>query len=107
MSLKFFPDKIIGHYNLREKALMAMYTWKFGAACTVYQKPASWQTSFIANSWDDMATLKCNTHTVFRNMSPGPSGLICALTIFGVKYIGDKNLKHLFSVLRTEMYKVV
>ncbi len=26
---------------------------------------------------------------------------------FGIKYIGDKNLKHLFSALRTETYKIV
>ena len=26
---------------------------------------------------------------------------------FGVKYIGDENLKHLFQALRTEMYEIV
>jgi hypothetical protein len=61
------------------KPSMAMYTWKFDVACTVYHKPASWQTSYYANAWDNMATLKYNTCPVFGSASHAPSGLICAL----------------------------
>ncbi len=60
--------------------LTAMYTWKFGAACTVYHKLASWQTSHYANSLDNMATLKYNTHPDFGNTSPSLSSLICGPT---------------------------
>jgi hypothetical protein len=36
-----------------------------------------------------------------------PIWLKLCIDNFGVKYIGDENLKHLFSALRTETYKIV
>jgi hypothetical protein len=48
-----------------KKSSMAMYTWKFGAACTVYHKSASWQTSYYTNAWDNIATSKYNTSPGF------------------------------------------
>jgi hypothetical protein len=93
MSLKLFPDDIINHYNLREKALDGyVYTWRFDAACTVYHKLASWQINSYANAWDDMATSKYNTRPVFGSMSPTPSGLICAWTTLVSNILATKNL---------------
>ncbi len=62
------------------KPSMAMYPWRFDAACTVYYKLASWQTSSYDKAWVGMTTLKYNTHLVFGNTSHAPSGSICALT---------------------------
>jgi hypothetical protein len=62
------------------KPSMAMYTWKFDTACMVYHKPSSWQISYYANAYGDMATSKYNTCPVFGNTSPSQSGLICAST---------------------------
>jgi hypothetical protein len=89
------------------KPSIAMYTWKFGAACTVYHKPASWQTSYYPNTWDNMATSKYNTRLVFENTSPGPSGLICTSTTLVSNTLATKKFKHLFSALCTEAYKIV
>jgi hypothetical protein len=60
---------------------MAKYAWRFDAACTVYHKPASWQTNSYDNAWVSMATSKYNTSPVFGITSHTPSGLICATTI--------------------------
>jgi hypothetical protein len=63
MPPKLFPDDIINHYNLQEKALnVAKYTWRFNAAGTVYHMLASWQTSSFDNTWVGMATSKYITH---------------------------------------------
>jgi hypothetical protein len=79
------------------KLSTAMYTWKFGVACMGNHKPSSWQTSYYANAWDNgyfkLQHMPCLWKHVIDN--------------FGVKYISNKNLKHLFSALCTETYKIV
>jgi hypothetical protein len=89
------------------KPSMAMYIWRFGAACTVYHKPASWQTSYYANAWDGMATSKYNACLVFGNTSPSPSDLTCVLTTLVSNTLAMKISSTSFLLPHTETYKIV
>jgi hypothetical protein len=86
------------------KPLTAMYTLKFGAACTF--------SGIFANK---LLHQRLGQHGYFEvQQTPGlwkhvsqPIWFNLCIDNFGVKYIGDENLKHLFSVLHTETYKIV
>jgi hypothetical protein len=75
----FFQTTSLNTTICGRKLSMAMYTWRFDAACTVYHKPAYWQTSSYDITWVSMATSKYNTHPVFGSTFHAPSGSICAL----------------------------
>jgi hypothetical protein len=47
-----------------------------------------------------------HTHGFWKHISQ-PIWFNLCIDNFGVKYIGNENLKHLFSALRTEMYNIV
>jgi hypothetical protein len=107
MPLKLFPDDIIDYYNLQEKALNGYVYMELDAACTVYHKPVSWQTSFYDNAWVSMATSKYNTSPGLWKHISRPIWFNLCIDDFGFKYIGDENLNHLFAALRTETYEIV
>jgi hypothetical protein len=71
---------------------MAVYTWRFDMACTVYHKPASWQTSSYNKAWVGMATLKYIPRLVFGSTSQALSGSICASTTFELSTLAMKIL---------------
>ena len=54
-----------------------------------------------------MATLNSPTRPAFGNMSVALYGSTSVSMIFGIKYIGIKNLQHLYNALRKETYKIV
>jgi hypothetical protein len=107
MPLKLFPNDVIDHYNLGEKALngsVNMEIW-----CGMYSLP---QAGILANK---LLRQHLGQHGYFevqytpslwKHISQPILFNLCA-NAFGVKYIGDKNLKHLFSALHTEMNKIV
>jgi hypothetical protein len=107
MPLKLFPDDIIGHYNLCERALNSyvyMEIWR-----SMYGLP---QVGILANK---PLRQFLGQHGYFEVQHPPGLWKHVSKLIkfnlwadnFGVKYIGNGNLKHFFSVLRTEMYKIV
>ncbi len=107
MSLKLFPDDIINHYNLQEKALngyVYMEIW-----CGMCGFP---QASLLANT---LLRQHLGRHCYFKvQHMPSlwkhvsrPIWFNLRIDNFGVKYISNENLKHLFSALRTETYKIV
>jgi hypothetical protein len=107
MPLKLFPDDIINYYYLCEKALN-------GYVCmeNLVQHVGLPQAGILA------IKLLCQClgqHGYFKvQHTPGlwklvsrPIWFNLCIDNFGVKYISDKILKHLFSALRTETYKIV
>ncbi len=104
MPLKLFPNDIINHYNLCEKALngyVYMVIW-----CGMYGLP---QADILANK----LLLQCLGRHGYYGVQHMPglwkhvSHPIWFKNNFGVKYISDNNLKQLFSMLHTETYKIV
>ncbi len=102
-----FSDSIIEHYNLREKALncyVYMEIWR-----GMYGLP---QAGILANKllWQHLGW-----HNYFKvqHMSglwkhiSSPIWFNLCVNYFGVKYIGNENLKHLFTALCTETYEIV
>jgi hypothetical protein len=107
MPLKLFPNDIIDHYNLRKKALIGyvyMEIWR-----GMYGLP---QAGILANK---LLHQRLGHHGYFEvQHTPGlwkhvsrPIWFNLCTNNIGVEYISDKNLKHLFSALHTEMYKNV
>ncbi len=107
MPLKLFPANIIQHYNLQEKALngyiyMEIQRGMYGLS----------QAGILANKllW------KClgrngyfevqHTPGLWKHISR-PVWFNLCVDDFGITYIGNENLKHLFQALRTETYEIV
>ncbi len=105
--LKLFPDDIIQHYNLQEKALNGYVYMEIQRG--MYRLP---QAGILANK---LLQKRLDWHGYFEvQHTPGlwkhisrPVWFNLCVDDFGVKYIGDENLKHLFQALRTETYEVV
>jgi hypothetical protein len=76
-------------------------TWRFTAECTAYPELASSPTSFSRNALLATDTLKSHIRLGYGNISQPLFG------DFGVKYIGEDNLKHLFASLQTETFNIV
>jgi hypothetical protein len=107
MPLSLFPDDIIVHYNLLDKVLNDFVYMEIH--CGMYGLP---QAGILANKLLKTC-LAC--HGYFE--VPHTPGLWQHISLlvwvnlciddFGVKYIGDDNLKHLFASLQTETYNLV
>ncbi len=107
MPLSLFPQDIIDYYGLNDKALNG-YVYK--EICKgMYGLP---QAGFLANK----LLKKCLTihgyykqpHTpgLFRHESR-PVWFNLAVDNFGIKYIGEDNLQHLYDALHKETYDIV
>ena len=107
MPLKLFPDDIIQHYNLQEKALNGYVYMEIRRG--MYGLP---QAGILANK---LLRKRLGRHGYFEvQHTPGlwkhisrPVWFNLCVDDFSVKYIGDENLKHLFQALRTETYEIV
>ena len=107
MPMRLIPDDIIEHYGLKEKALNG---YAYMEICRgMYGLP---QAGILANN---LLRERLARHGYFEQPhTPGlwkhtsrPIWFNLCMDDFGVKYIGDDNLKHLFAALRKETYKIV
>jgi hypothetical protein len=107
MPMRLIPDDIIEHYGLREKALNG-YAY-MGIRHGMYGLP---QAGILANK---LLHERLARHGYFKQPhTPGlwkhnsrPIWFNLCVNNFGVKYIGDDNLKHLFAALCKETYEIV
>jgi hypothetical protein len=107
MPLKLFLDDIIAHYSLCKKSLNG---YVYMEICQgMYGLP---QAGILANK---LLQQRLGRHGNFEvQHTPGlwkhilrPIWFNLCLNSFGVKYIGNENLKHLFAALHTETYDIV
>ncbi len=107
MPLSFFPQDIIDHYGLNNKALngyvyMEIYKGKYGLP----------QAGILANK---LLKKRLAIHGYYKQPhTPGlfrheshPVWFNLAVDDFGIKYIGEDNLQHLHNALRKETYDIV
>ncbi len=107
MPLRLIPDNIIEYYGLRKKAIDGYVYMEIRKG--MYGLP---QASILANK---LLKLQLARHGYFKQPhTPGlwkqasrPIWFNLCMDDFGIKYIGEKHLKHLFAGLQTEMYKIV
>ena len=107
MPLKVLPDNIIQHYNLQEKALNGYVYMEIRRG--MYGLP---QAGILANK---LLRKRLGRHGYFEvQHTPGlwkhisrPVWFNLCVDDFGVKYVGNENLKHLFQALCTETYEIV
>jgi hypothetical protein len=105
MPLWLIPDNIIEHYGLREKAVDGYMEIRKG----MYGLP---QASILVNK---LLKLWLACHGYFEQAhTPGlwkyasrPIWFNLCVDDFGIKYIGDEHLNHLFAALWTETYKII
>jgi hypothetical protein len=107
MPLKLFPDDNIAHYSLRKKALNG-YVW-MEICRAMYGLP---QAGILANKllWQRLGHHEYvevqHAPGLWKHISRSIRFNLC-VDNFGVKYIGDKNLKHLFAALHMGTYDIV
>ncbi len=107
MPMHLIPDNIIEHYGLREKALNG---YAYMEIChSMYGLP---QAGILANKLL-RERLACHgyfkqphTPSLWKHLSQ-PVWFNLCVDNFGVKYIGDDNLKHLCAALCKETYDIV
>jgi hypothetical protein len=107
MPLSLFPEDIIEHYNLRNKALNGYVYMEIRKG--MYGLP---QAGILANK---LLKKRLARHGYFEQPhTPGlwkhdsrPVWFNLAVDDFGIKYIGDNNLQHLYDALRKETYEIV
>jgi hypothetical protein len=106
MHLSNFPDDVIEHYNLKEKANkddMVFVEIRKG----MYGLP---QAGLLAQ---ELLEQRLNKHGYFQSTrTPGlwmhkwqPVQFTLVVDDFGIKYVGEENLQHLTSILR-EHYEI-
>ncbi len=107
MPLSLFPDDTIAHYNLLKKVLKIFVYMEICRG--MYGLP---QAGILANKLLKKC-LACHGYFEVPH-APGLWKHISRLVWFnfyvgdfGVKYIGEDNLKHLFASLQTETYDIV
>ncbi len=107
MPLRLIPDDIIEHYGLRNKNIDGYVYMEIRKG--MYGLP---QAGILANK---LFKLRLARHGYFEQPhTPGlwkhtsrPIWFNLCVDDFGIKYIGDEHLKHLFAVLQTETYEIV
>ncbi len=107
MPLRLIPDNIFKHYELRKKAVDGYVYMEIIKG--MYGLP---QAGILANK---LLKLWLAHHGYFKQPhTPGlwkhaswPIWFNLCVDDFGIKYIGDEHLKHLFAALWTETYKIV
>jgi hypothetical protein len=107
MPLKLFPNDIIAHYSLRNKAFNDYVYMEIRQG--MYGLP---QAGILANKLLRQC-LGCHGYFEVQH-TPGlwkhisrPIWFNLCVDDFGVKYIGNENLRHLFAALRTETHDIV
>ncbi len=107
MPLFLFPKDIIVHYNLLKKVLNSFIYMEI--RCRMYGLP---QAVILANKLLKKC-LACHSYFEVPHM-PGlwkhiscPIWFNLCINDFGIKYIGEDYLKHLFASLQTETYNIV
>ena len=107
MPMRLIPDDIIEHYGLKEKALNG---YAYMEICRgMYGLP---QAGILANKLlrERLAHYgyfeQPHTPGLWKHTSR-PIWFNLCVDNFGVKYIGDNNLKHLFAALCKETYDIV
>jgi hypothetical protein len=107
MPLNLFPDDIVDHYNLSQKARNGFVYMEIRKG--MYGLP---QARILANkllkNWLALHGYFEQPHTLglWKHVSR-PVWFNLCVDDFGIKYIGIKNLQHLYDTLRKEMYKIV
>ncbi len=107
MPLNLFPDNIVDHYNLRRKSKNGFIYMEIQKG--MYGLP---QAGILANK---LLKKWLARHGSFEQpYTPGLWKHVCrpvcfnlCVNDFGIKYIGIKNLQHLYNTLRKETYKIV
>ncbi len=107
MPPQLIPDNIIKHYRLREKAVDGYVYMEIRKG--MYGLP---QAGILANK---LLKLWLACHGYFKQPhTPGlwkhatrPIWFNLCVDNFGIEYIGDKHLNHLFDALWTEINKIV
>jgi hypothetical protein len=107
MPLNLSPDNIVNHYNLRQKAKNGFVYMEIQKG--MYGLP---QAGILANK---LLKKQLARHGYFEQPhTPGlwkhvgrPVWFNLCVNDFGTKYIGIKNLQHLYDALRKETYKIV
>ncbi len=107
MPLDLFPDNIVNHYGLRQKAKNGFVYMEIQKR--MYGLP---QAGILANK---LLKKRLARHGYFEQPhTPGlwkhvsrPVWFNLCVNDFGIKYIGIKNLQHLYNALRKETYKIV
>jgi hypothetical protein len=107
LPLSLIPQDIIDHYGLQEKALNGYVYMEIQKG--MYGLP---QAGILANK----LLKKCLAHHGYYKQphTPGlwkhksrPLWFNLAVDNFGIKYIKEDTLQHLYNALRTETYKIV
>ncbi len=107
MPLSLFPQDIIEHYGIRNKALNS---YIYMEVCKgMYGLP---QAGILTNK---LLKKHLARHGYFEQPhTPGlwkhnsrPVWFNLAVDDFGIKYIGEDNLQHLYDALRKETYEIV
>ncbi len=107
MPLRLIPDNIIEHYGLHKKTIDGYVYMEIRKG--MYSLP---QAGILANK---LLKLRLARHGYFKQPhTPGlwkhasqPIWFNLCMDDFGIKYIGDEHLKHLFAALWTETYEIV
>ena len=108
MPISLMPQDIIDHYGLREKALNGYAYMEI--RCGMYGLP---QAGILANKLLKKRLARHGYHK--QPHTPGPwkhesrpvwFWFNLAVDDFGIKYIGEDNLQHLYDALRTETYEI-
>ncbi len=107
MPLDLFPDDIVDHYDLKQKAKNGFVYMEIQKG--MYGLP---HAGILANN---LLKKRLARHGYFEQPHmPGlwkhvsrPAWFNLCVDDFGIKYIGIKNLQHLYDALRTETYKIV
>jgi hypothetical protein len=81
MPLKLFPDDIVEHYNLKEKALNGYVYMEIRRGMYGLPQAGILANKLYENDWADTAISRCNTHPVCGSTSRDPYGSICVSTI--------------------------
>jgi hypothetical protein len=107
MPLSLFPQDIIEHYNLRNKAFTGYVYMEIRKG--MYGLP---QAGILANK---LLKKRLARHGYFEQPhTPGlwkhdshPVWFNLAVDDFGIKYTGEDNLQHLYDALQKETYEIV
>ena len=107
MPIALFPDDIIDHYRLKEKALEGYVYMEIRKG--MYGLP---QAGILANKLlkERLARQgyfeQPHTPGLWKHVSR-PVWFNLCVDDFGIKFIGRENLQHLYDALRTETYEIV
>jgi hypothetical protein len=107
MPLKLFPDDIIQHYNLQEKALNGYVYMEIRQGMYGLPQAGILSNKLLRKRLGGQGYFEVqHTPGLLKHISR-PMWFNLCVDNFGIKYIGNENLKHLFQALRTGTYEIV